>query len=98
MSNPDYTQVNSSEAAAEGDSSSSSSGFPYTSFMKEDKRTSQGFLSGLCNRDMYRSYRCRRRLTVLGVLAIFVSATILATYEFGRIHGHIQHPSTYIGK
>jgi hypothetical protein len=36
-----------------------------------------------------RSYNCRRRLSIMGVLALFVVAGLLASLELGRRRGHL---------
>ena len=36
-----------------------------------------------------RSYTCRRRLSMMGVLAIFIVAGLLASLELGRRRGHL---------
>lgn len=80
MVEPDYTPVTGIE---EKDPEENLEYFP-SSFLKDEKAVAR-----LCG-NSFRSYRLRRRLTGICVFSIFVLAAVIATYEFGRMHGHIS--------
>jgi hypothetical protein len=71
--NPDYTEVSQDPESAD---------FP-SSFPAGKTRKAAG--KPLCPR----SYNCRRRLSMMGVLALFVVAGLLASLELGRRRGHL---------
>lgn len=83
MAEPDYSPVPGVDGIDPEQEQQNNEYFP-SSFFKDDKAVAR-----FCG-NSFRSYRLRRRVTGLCVFSIFIIATVLATYEFGKMHGHIQ--------
>ena len=65
------------------DQDGNTANFP-SSFTKDGSKKANIFMKG------YRDYNCRRRARCAGVFGLFVLAAAMATYELGKIHGHIE--------
>eukprot|EP00542_Grammatophora_oceanica_P011988 CAMPEP_0194027176 /NCGR_PEP_ID=MMETSP0009_2-20130614/1366_1 /TAXON_ID=210454 /ORGANISM="Grammatophora oceanica, Strain CCMP 410" /LENGTH=623 /DNA_ID=CAMNT_0038666143 /DNA_START=116 /DNA_END=1987 /DNA_ORIENTATION=+ len=77
MSEADYTTV-----PREGDLEATSNGEIPESFYADKSKSGFSALS-------YRSYNCRRRLNIVGIVTIFVVASALVAVELGRRRGHL---------
>ena len=80
MSNALYSPV-------PGDQDGKTANFP-SSFMKDGSKKTNILMKG------YRDYNCRRRVRCAGVCGLFLLAAAIATYELGKIHGHIEPVGT----